>query len=77
MATNFIKKAVIKLDPPEAKSTGGMVVEIITQAAATRSDFRTPEKYINNPNYLLITCSDNCEIGWIYTDKTNQLIAPY
>ena len=76
MARNFIKKAVVKLDPPETKSTGGMVVEIISQAAATVSDFSTPKKYVNNSEYLLVRCDDNCQIGWIYTDKTNYLKSP-
>ena len=53
-----------------------MVVEIISQAAVTEADFNTPRKYVNNSKYLLVRCDDNCQIGWIYTDKTNYLKSP-
>ena len=76
MPTNQILKAVVQLDPPESYSTGGCVVEIIAQAAATESDFNIPTEYVGNSNYKLITCDENCQIGWIYTDKTNQLVSP-
>ena len=76
MPTNKILKAVIELDPPESNSTGGMVVEIISQAGATENDFNMPTKYVGNSNYKLVSCDENCQVGWIYTDKTHQLISP-
>jgi len=76
MPTDIILKAVIQLDPPESNSTGGMVVEIISQSGMSESDFNTPTKYVGNSNYKLVSCDENCQIGWIYTDRTHQLISP-
>lgn len=76
MPTDRILKAVVQLDPPESYSTGGVVVEILSQAGRTESNFKTPTKYVGNSNYKLVTCDENCQVGWIYTDKTHQLISP-
>jgi len=76
MPTDRILKAVVQLDPPESYSTGGVVVEILSQAGRAESNFKTPTKYVGNSNYKLVTCDENCQVGWIYTDKTHQLISP-
>ena len=73
---NKVLKAVVQLDPPESYSTGGVVTEIISQSGMSESDFRTPTKYVGNSNYKLVSCDENCKVGWIYTDKTHQLISP-
>ena len=79
MAEDYNKKAVVKLDPPETNSTGGVVVEILSQAGRAKSDWKVPtgkEHYFDNSEYAVIECSDDFKVGWIYTDKTHTLIAP-
>ena len=79
MAEDYNKKAVVKLDPPETNSTGGMVVDILSQAGRASSDWKIPEgkeHYFDNSEYAVVECNDECSVGWIYTDKTHTLIAP-
>jgi len=76
MPTNIILKALVQLDPPEAHSTGGCVVKILSQSAVVESDFNMPTEYVGNSDYKVVPCDENCQVGWIYTDKTNQLVSP-
>ena len=67
-----IKKAIIKLDDfKKTKSTGGIVVDTFDYYVGAGNN--VPYN-IDNINYIMINCPENCKIGWIYTDKTNFLI---
>ena len=32
------------------------------------------EKVMGSSNYILVPCNDDCQEGWIYTDKSHQLV---
>ena len=69
--------AVVKKDDYETTaSTGGVVV--MTYYWPEKASDRAYDVYnIENmygPNHELIPCTEECKIGWIYTDKTHQLV---
>ena len=74
------KVAIVKLDPVETKSTGGVVEEIfIKMSNFTQNDgYVLPwQKYVNDSNYKVIDdASDDVVVGWILQDKTNVLHDP-
>jgi len=70
--------AVVKLDPPESLSTGGMVVDTVhffdpsVRLISKQYWAKRVDEYI----LIEIDHSSPVKSGWIYTDKTHQLIAP-
>tara|TARA_Y200000002_G_scaffold36757_2_gene26963 strand:- start:159 stop:416 length:258 start_codon:yes stop_codon:yes gene_type:complete len=84
----FKKFAVIKLDPPETHSTGGMVEKTIYFLEGTYNINGAGGKFSTDnekedwndkvTEYKLVQIEDDSPVttGWIYTDKTNELIAP-
>jgi NifU-like protein involved in Fe-S cluster formation len=66
------KWALIELDDYSTTlSTGGVVVDVIgeeTMIKAKHSD------KISAGTHKIVSCSDDCKIGWILTDKTNQIV---
>ena len=84
----FKKFAVIKLDPPETHSNGGMVEKTIYFLEGTYNINGAGGKFSTSnekedwnekvTEYKLIPIEDDSPVtaGWIYTDKTNELIAP-
>lgn len=74
----FKRYAVIELDPPESYSTGGMVVDFVhILEGASRTEL-TQHWATKVDEYKLIEVEEDGEvkIGWIYTDKTHQFVAP-
>ena len=74
----FKRYAVVKLDPPESLSTGGMVVDTIhyLDPSLRLKGKQYWAKKVNE--YILVEIDHYSPVqsGWIYTDKTHQLIAP-
>ena len=82
------RMAVIKLDPEESLSTGGVVVDIVewwSVSEARANGNAVPANYgddagpYKNPyegmaGYKCIA-SETAQVNWIYTDKTNELIS--
>ena len=74
----FYKYAVVKLDPPESNSTGGIVVDI-THILDTGTRFELTQHWATKVDeYKLIKISKEnpVKVGWIYTDKTHQFVRP-
>ena len=73
--------ALVKMDPAETNSTGGVVEEVIVgdteldDSATGRgeSSYDYSEKQ-DVSGYQLINCGDDVKVGWIYADKTNVFI---
>ncbi len=73
--------ALVKMDPAETKSTGGVVEEVIVgdteldDLAKERgeSSYDYSEKQ-DVSGYKLINCGDDVKVGWIYADKTNVFV---
>jgi hypothetical protein len=76
----FKRYAVIKLDPPESLSTGGIVEDFVhILDGATRLDGQLTQHWATKiDEYKLIKISEDSpvKVGWIYTDKTHQFVAP-
>jgi hypothetical protein len=76
----FNKFAVIKLDPPESYSTGGMVEELIyILDGVARKDSPLTQHWVHKyDEYKLVPIEedDPVKVGWIYTDKTHEFVAP-
>ena len=72
------KRCVIKLDDFETtKSTGGIVVWVgfvYYNEKLTGNREKAPNE--GNVGYLVLDCSDDTQVGWIYQDKTNILRNP-
>ena len=83
------RMAVVKLDPADSGSTGGIVVDIVdwfsvkearqngNSIPANYSDGAGPFKnpYEDEEGYTCIA-SDTAQLGWIYADKTGVLRDP-
>jgi hypothetical protein len=65
-----IWKAVVKMDPPETYSTGGVVIMVRQddENATYGPGGNTP--YTIPKGCKIIPCNENVKTGWIYTDKT-------
>lgn len=76
----WIRYAIVELDPPESNSTGGMVVEIThmldTDTRATTSMTQHWIPKVNEYKMIKIEEDSPVKVGWIYTDKTHQFVAP-
>ena len=76
----FNKYAVVKLDPVESNSTGGMVEELAYMIdGVSRTDSEMTQHWINKYDeykLVLIEDDDPVKAGWIYTDKTHEFVAP-
>lgn len=74
------KFAIVKKDPPETNSTGGIVVKIsnwpenASERVGSVYDLSTQRFYNPSYKYELIPCGDDVKEGWIYTDKTNIFV---
>ena len=72
--------AVVKLDPPESNSTGGMVEDFVHILEGTsRTDGHITQHWATKVDeYKLIEIEEvtDVKIGWIYTDKTHEFVAP-
>ena len=69
--------AVVKKDDyATTASTGGIVVK--TYYWPENASDRTADVYnITNmfgSDHILVPCDENCEPGWIYTDKTHLIV---
>ena len=74
------KVAIIKLDPTDTHSTGGIVEQVFIRIDNMLEEhgYRFPwRQYEGNSAYKVITdASDDVKIGWIYQDKTHILRDP-
>ena len=72
--------AVVKLDPVDTGSTGGVVEHCFLQMAdgVEENGYSFPwRSYESNADYKVIeNCSDNVKIGWILQDKTGVIRDP-
>jgi len=69
------KAAVIKLDPPESFSKGGVVIGFTSLETEARQEFNKINNKDGDPNNQfmgesVVACGDEVLIGWIY-DGTN------
>ena len=67
--------ALVKLDPPETNSTGGVVEKIIYWHGDTDDVGHDPYPYKNTAGYKCIESAE-AEAGWILQDKTGVLRDP-
>lgn len=76
----MVKYAIVKLDPPESLSTGGIVVEtthiLDTDTRETAGLIQHWVPKVNEYKMIQITEDNPVKVGWIYTDKTHQFVAP-
>jgi|TARA_B100001094_G_scaffold166110_1_gene160779 hypothetical protein len=76
----FNKYAVVKLDPVESNSTGGIVEELAYMIdGVARTDSEMTQHWVNKyDEYKLVPIEedDPVKVGWIYTDKTHEFVAP-
>ena len=72
--------AVVKLDPINTGSTGGVVEQIFVQmeSGIEENEYQFPWRtYESNSAYKVVeNCSDDVKIGWILQDKTGVLRDP-
>ena len=72
--------AVVKLDPVDTGSTGGIVEHafLVMENAKEENGYQFPWRaYESNADYKVIeNCSDNVKIGWILQDRTGVLRDP-
>tara|TARA_B100002019_G_C21208690_1_gene568169 strand:- start:366 stop:602 length:237 start_codon:yes stop_codon:yes gene_type:complete len=76
----WLKYAIVELDPPESNSTGGMVIELTHMLDTdTRETAPMSQHWLKKVDeYKMIQISEDSpvQVGWIYTDKTHQFVAP-
>ena len=77
-STKYLK-ALVKLDPAESLSTGGIVEEVITCDTVLDEKHGGNYLYLSDTleapsGYLFIECPKETQEGWIYTDKTNIFV---
>ena len=74
----FYKYAVVKLDPPESNSTGGIVVDIthILDIHTRLTLAQHWETKVDEYKLIKISEENPVKVGWIYTDKTHQFVRP-
>ena len=72
------KTALVKLDPVEAISTGGIVEKVWVKADTYAPSNIPPwSDYFGDSNYKIIeNVSDDVVVGWVLQDKTNILHDP-
>ena len=77
-STKYLK-ALVKMDPADTFSTGGIVEEVIT--CDTVLDELHSGQYIYLADtlepptgYIFVECPKETQEGWIYTDKTNLFV---
>jgi hypothetical protein len=39
-----------------------------------KDDIKVNPKGVDPKKYIVLNCSEDCKIGWIYTNKTNILV---
>tara|TARA_A100001011_G_scaffold281346_1_gene291364 strand:+ start:333 stop:578 length:246 start_codon:yes stop_codon:yes gene_type:complete len=70
--------AIVKLDDYDSTASTGGIVERIVYWPENDSDRELEiynlEKVMGSSNYILVPCNDDCQEGWIYTDKSHQLV---
>ena len=85
MSTFIHNIVLVKLDPVETKSTGGIVIDNVTRFSETLEAEQRSNRvfvpfdgeYNNNSNYKIIYSNNrNVKKGWIYQDKTHILRDP-
>ena len=71
----FTRYAIVQKDPANSGSTGGVVVDVMAKDTANAGDEQgtPPNQPYTSSDYLWMP-HQTAEIGWIYTDKTNQLV---
>lgn len=75
------KVAIIRLDPPESLSTGG-IVEDVLQFPESQTKENCSQHWANKSNYIWVEIDDTpdnptpIKSGWIYTDVTHEFVAP-
>ena len=67
--------ALVKLDPSESNSTGGVVEKIVIWGGDENDIGHDPYPYKNTAGYKCIP-SDEAEVNWILQDKTGVLRDP-
>ena len=74
------KIAVVKMDPADTYSTGGVVEDVFIhmEGGVEENGYKFPWRaYESNNDYKVIEdATDNVKIGWILQDKTGVLRDP-
>ena len=73
------KVAVVKLDPADTYSTGGIVehVFIHMEGGVEQDDYKFPWRQYEISGYKVIEdATDDVKVGWILQDKTGVLRDP-
>ena len=76
-STKYLK-ALVKLDPADSLSTGGIVERVCTCDTILDEMHSGQYLYLDTveapSGYLFIECPKETQEGWIYTDKTNIFV---
>ena len=76
-STKYLK-ALVKLDPAESLSTGGIVERIVTCDTVLDDMHSGQYLYLDTveapDGYLFLECPKETQEGWIYTDRTNIFV---
>ena len=76
-STKYLK-ALVKLDPAESLSTGGIVEQVVTCDTVLDDMHNGQYLYIDTveapTGYLFLECPKETQEGWIYTDKTHLFV---
>ena len=76
-STKYLK-ALVKLDPADSLSTGGIVERIVTRDTVLDDMHSGQYLYLDTveapDGYLFLECPKETQEGWIYTDKTNIFV---
>lgn len=76
-STKYLK-ALVKMDPADSLSTGGIVEKVITCDTVLDEMHSGQYLYLDTvevpDGYLFLECPKETQVGWIYTDKTNIFV---
>ena len=76
-STKYLK-ALVKLDPADSLSTGGIVERVVTCDTVLDEMHSGQYLYLDTveapDGYLFLECPKETQEGWIYTDKTNIFV---
>ena len=73
------KVAVVKLDPADTYSTGGIVEHVFVhmEGGVEHDDYKFPWRQYEISGYKVIEdATDDVKVGWILQDKTGVLRDP-
>lgn len=76
-STKYLK-ALVKLDPADSLSTGGIVEKVVTCDTVLDEMHSGQYLYLDTieapDGYIFVECPKETQVGWIYTDRTHLFV---